>query len=248
VGRAQYVRACAPLSAADRCASPCLHTQASRYNTQVAVSSWQPAELLASFAREPLTLLRKNIGSAPFLIVRLDDFSNDLQLGLAAADEAANRKRFSRAIKSTLQISTGMTEQLRIMHTQDYATAKHTEPEPSEPRAGFPVPEWLSTRCYVIRLSGRADGPAPLSIGRDTSHKIVLQHPSVSATHAQLTVGPELSLRDAKSRNGTLVNGVPITSAVPLKVGDRIKFGAVHTVLCGADELWHAVRQAGNAR
>jgi pSer/pThr/pTyr-binding forkhead associated (FHA) protein len=51
-----------------------------------------------------------------------------------------------------------------------------------------------------------------------------------------------LSLRDANSRNGTFVNGTQVKGTVPLQVGDRIKFGAVQTVLCSADELWHAVR------
>lgn len=210
--------------------------RACRYNAVVTVTSWQPLDLLATVARDPLARFRNNIGAAPFLIVRLDDFSNDLGQGLAAADEAANRRRFSRAIKSTLQISTSVTEQLRVVRSE----------QPSSPKRGdgpgFPVPEWLNARCYVVRLSSRGEGNAPLSIGRDTSHKIVLQHPSVSATHAELTVSPELTLRDAKSRNGTFVNGAKIQGAVPVKVGDRIKFGAVQTVLCSADDLWYAVR------
>jgi pSer/pThr/pTyr-binding forkhead associated (FHA) protein len=93
-----------------------------------------------------------------------------------------------------------------------------------------------------VRLSNRSEIGEPLSIGRDTSHKIVLQHPSVSASHAHLTVSPELSLRDAKSRNGTFVNGAVIKGSVTLQVGDRIKFGAVQSVLCSADDLWKAVR------
>jgi hypothetical protein len=186
--------------------------------------------------------MRLGIGAAPFLIVRLDDFNNDLGLGLAAADEAANRQRFSRALKSTLQISSGMTEQLRVLRAQELSLPKPVDDIRSEARAGFPVPEWLGARCYVVRLTNRAEGATPLSIGRDTSHKIVLHHASVSSTHAHLTVGAELSLCDANSRNGTFVNGAPVKGTVPLQVGARIKFGAVQTVLCGAAELWHAVR------
>lgn len=223
--------------AAARATGRCCQAPASRYNAVVTVTSWQPLDLLETVARDPLALLRNHIGSAPFLIVRLDDFSNDLGQGLAAADEAANRRRFNRAIKSTLQISNGMTEQLRIVRSEDLAPKQLESPRP-----GFPVPEWLNARCYVVRLSSRAEGTAPLSIGRDPSHKIVLQHPSVSASHAALTVGPELTLRDAKSRNGTFVNGLQVKGAVPVKPGDRIKFGAVQTVLCSADDLWHALR------
>jgi hypothetical protein len=186
--------------------------------------------------------MRKGLGAAPFLIVRLDDFSPDLGLGLAIADEAVSRQRWNRSIKSTLQISVAMTEQLRAMRTQEVVLPKPSDEQWEQARAGFPVPEWLNARCYVVRLSNRADADEPLSVGRDPQSKIVLQHPSVSATHAHLTVGPELSLRDAKSRNGTLVNGSPITSSVPLQVGDRIKFGAVQAVLCSAEDLWQAVR------
>ena len=190
--------------------------------------------------------MRKGVGAAPFLIVRLDDFSNDLRNGLAVADELADRQRFSRAIKSTLQIAIS-PEQLRGLRAQ---TQEVSLPLPSPgadeaskaARAGFPVPEWLSARCYVVRLSSRSEGGAPLTLGRDPSHNIVLQHPSVSATHAYLTVSPELALRDAKSRNGTLVNGAPIKGPVALKVGDKIKLGAVQTVLCSAEDLWQAVR------
>jgi hypothetical protein len=210
----------------------------------VAVPSWQPSDLLELVAKEPLTVMRKGVGALPFLIVRLDDFSPDLGKGLATADEAANRQRSNRAIRSTLQISVGMTEQLRFV-TEELKLPGRGDDKPlksSEPRAGFPVPEWLNARCYVVRLSGRADGSTPLTIGRDTRHKIVLQHPSVSAAHAELSVGPELKLRDTKSRNGTLVNGMPIKGAVTLQIGDRIKFGAVQTAVCSAEDLWHAVR------
>jgi len=207
----------------------------------VAVPSWQPADLLDRVKREPLAVMRRGVGAAPFLIVRLDDFSNDLGLGLAAADEAASRKQFSGAIKSTLQISTAMVEQLRFI-TEEVSLPKPGEDPPAGARTGFPVPEWLTARCYVVRLANRSEGQAPIPIGRDPSHKIVLQHPSVSATHAYIAVGPEVVLRDAKSRNGTLVNGAPIKATVTLRVGDRIKFGAVQAVLCSAEELWHAVR------
>jgi hypothetical protein len=195
--------------------------RSSRYNTEVTVPLWQPPALLEAVARDPLALLRKGMGAAPFLIVRLDDFSNDLGLGLAASDEAANRRRFRGSIKSTLQISIGMTEQLRVPRLEEQSAGKPGASKANEPRS---------------------EGGAPLTIGRDTSHKIVLVHPSVSATHAQLTVGPELSLLDTKSRNGTFVNGKQVKGAVPLQVGDRIKFGAVQALICSADDLWYAVR------
>lgn len=209
------------------------------------VDFWQPTDLLERVAREPLALIRSELGHAPLLVVRLDDFSNDLGLGLAAADQVAHRRRANRAIKTTLQLSPVMLAQLHALRTEKLSLpppAQDVASKASGPPAGFPAPEWLNARCYVVRLAHRSDGAAPLSIGRDGSHDIVLQHPSVSATHALLQVGEELSLRDAKSRNGTWVNDAPVTDWAPVRVGDRIKFAAVQAVLCSVDDLWRALR------
>lgn len=192
--------------------------------------------------REPLGVFLKSLDKTPLLIVRLDAFSNDLLNGLATADAEAKRTRFSRALKSTLQLSPGVTEQIRFVRaTEVVPPGESAADEDTSQRKGFPAPELLETRCYVVRLSNRTDRPGPLSIGRDTSHDIVLQHSSVSATHAHMTVGSELSLRDAGSRNGTFVNSVQIKGSVPVRAGDRIKLGAVTSVLCSASELWHVV-------
>ncbi|HYU90293.1 MAG TPA: FHA domain-containing protein [Gemmatimonadales bacterium] len=49
----------------------------------------------------------------------------------------------------------------------------------------------------------------------------------VSRIHAELTVGTSggLSVRDAGSKHGTFLNAEPVTTAVPVRLGDRITLG-----------------------
>ena len=49
----------------------------------------------------------------------------------------------------------------------------------------------------------------------------------VSRIHAELAVGPSggLSLRDAGSKHGTFLNHEPVTTAVPVRLGDRMTLG-----------------------
>jgi len=55
----------------------------------------------------------------------------------------------------------------------------------------------------------------------------------VSRIHAELTVGPSggLTVRDAGSKHGTFLNDEPVTTAVPVRLGDRIILGRGGPVL-----------------
>ena len=66
----------------------------------------------------------------------------------------------------------------------------------------------------------------PVVVGRSPSSDIVIDEPYVSATHARLTLqGPALVLEDLGSKNGTLVNGHPVTQPVSLRDGDDVQVG-----------------------
>ena len=56
---------------------------------------------------------------------------------------------------------------------------------------------------------------------------------TVSRVHAELTVGATgaLALQDAGSTNGTFLNDERVTTAVPVRLGDRIALGAGGPVL-----------------
>lgn len=66
-----------------------------------------------------------------------------------------------------------------------------------------------------------------LRIGRDSRNAIVIDDRGVSRYHAMLECGPtgEFCLSDLGSRNGTLLNGRPITAPMVLHSGDRIRVG-----------------------
>src|SRR2546426_5745612 len=65
-------------------------------------------------------------------------------------------------------------------------------------------------------------------VGRSSDLPISLPDRSVSRVHAAMKRhGPDISVEDLKSRNGTTVNGVRIHEARPLHPGDQISFGNV---------------------
>ena len=66
------------------------------------------------------------------------------------------------------------------------------------------------------------------SIGRVSSNTIPIPDPLVSRFHCELEVDPEtqeLSLHDLGSKNGTYVNGKPITTVQVLQADDQIRIG-----------------------
>lgn len=67
-----------------------------------------------------------------------------------------------------------------------------------------------------------------LRIGRYPNNDVVLDHPTVSAYHAEVVQRPDgrHELVDRESRNGTRINGNPIRSAI-LRDGDQITLGAI---------------------
>lgn len=74
------------------------------------------------------------------------------------------------------------------------------------------------------------DGYEQVSIGRGPDNDIVLDHVSMSGSHAIIfNIGGTYQLQDLNSTNGTFLNGVPVTETV-LSNGSRINFGSVEAV------------------
>ena len=66
------------------------------------------------------------------------------------------------------------------------------------------------------------------TIGKDANAcEIVFQDLSVSRTHARLSVSPDgaMEIEDLGSKNGTLVNGVPVTEKTPITPQDLVALG-----------------------
>jgi len=97
------------------------------------------------------------------------------------------------------------------------------------------------SQLFLYRESGRRplllrdielDRPL-VSIGRDSDNDIRIEHPTVSAHHAQIRkLVDGFELHDLGSTNGTFVNGQRLTRQV-LHRGDRVSFGAAQFVFDG---------------
>jgi hypothetical protein len=92
----------------------------------------------------------------------------------------------------------------------------------------------------------RNPGATRITLGRSRSCDISIQHPRVSAVHAVFTQGGGLLfVSDAKSKNGTAVNGVKLKpeKPTPVDAGDTLKFGSVAAALWGLDDVIAAARR-----
>lgn len=72
-----------------------------------------------------------------------------------------------------------------------------------------------------------------VTIGRAGDNTLVLDHPSVSSHHAQISPGGEgFILKDLGSTNGTELNGEACSAdgEYQLSAGDKIRFGKVESV------------------
>jgi FHA domain len=93
---------------------------------------------------------------------------------------------------------------------------------------------------YPLRKNPKNPWKDRIIIGRATNNDVVLRHTSVSKVHARATCRDgRWSLVDAKSTNGTSVNGVPLVAGgegMPLAKHAVVKLGGIScTVLSSAD-------------
>ncbi len=73
--------------------------------------------------------------------------------------------------------------------------------------------------------------PGPNYVGRDFANDLVINNPSVSSSHAQISqVGSRIIVKDLGSTNGTFINRAPVTEAT-LQPGQSLRFGTVEMFL-----------------
>jgi DNA-binding response OmpR family regulator len=100
----------------------------------------------------------------------------------------------------------------------EYLTAEQVTTRVEAPQAALDGPHDI-----VLPLGGDT------TLGRDPRRcDLAILHASISALHARITRdGERWTIADLGSRNGTWVDGVRVTAAVPIAEGCRIQLGAV---------------------
>lgn len=92
------------------------------------------------------------------------------------------------------------------------------------PRDASPQGRVLAIRRPTVRL------------GRDASNEVVLDVPSVSATHAEVRLrGGVWQVEDLGSVNGTWVDGEPVHGTLVLAPGSSLRVGSVELVFAPHD-------------
>ena len=115
---------------------------------------------------------------------------------------------------------------VRTVHRYGYAFAADVAEAPS-------APDDPLSSCSLEWQGGRVTlRQGEHLIGRDPDTAARIKDPSVSRQHARLRiVGSDATLQDLGSKNGTFVNGQPITSAIRVSDGDEIVLGSVRVIV-----------------
>jgi hypothetical protein len=98
---------------------------------------------------------------------------------------------------------------------------------------------------HRIIKSGANPWSDRIIVGRAPNNDIVLRHESVSKVHAYFENGKvvegEWRVRDAKSRNGTRLDGAAVSSdeeGVPVQSGSLITFGSVACLILSSGDVF----------
>jgi len=105
---------------------------------------------------------------------------------------------------------------------------------------------------WVCPVRNRADEGHfrdEISIGRASDNDIVLDHDSASKHHAQLLrTKDSFQLTDLNSRNGTSLNGLPLTpyTAVVVESGHILGFSKlIRAAFYSSEEFWTRIMEEG---
>lgn len=91
-------------------------------------------------------------------------------------------------------------------------------------------------------------GPGETTLGRSAVCDVVLEGEGVSRSHAVIAAaGPVFEVRDAGSKNGTLVNGQRVEGSRPLANGDRLTLPGWTVVFENEDQTVTRSFSAGGA-
>lgn len=198
-------------------------------SSALAFTNWMPADFATLARSQALAEFESQFSSYAFLLVQVADASGPLAAALARTSTLPGPK------------SSGSDNIA-------YETTHCTEGEAMDLFAAVASPGGAESRFIVpvrAREGGGVDSSARIWVGRAFNNDIVLRDRTVSKCHAYFDYqgSGALQLKDAKSRNGTRVDGELIGSDSPFEVasGVQISFGSVHAELCSARELWRVL-------
>jgi DNA segregation ATPase FtsK/SpoIIIE, S-DNA-T family len=108
-----------------------------------------------------------------------------------------------------------------IVHGQRVSLRKATTAQSSSPSAGLTlrIVEGPDVGKSFPLLRGTNE------IGRSPGAEVPMSDPAVGWNHARIVVGDEAVLTDLGSKNGTHLDGRPLTNPEPIMPGQRIRFG-----------------------
>jgi hypothetical protein len=200
-----------------------------------------PSAFVASCRRDTKEGFLQQYGDTLFLLVRLDDPAGEIAVGLAAASTIAGERL--KATFDAIGYATVMEDSFAAL------SSRRSRPHDGR-RYDTTTLETQLVRMphFVAPLRKRPTAGKPfvdrISVGRAHNNDIVLRHSSVSKFHAWLECdeGRAFYVGDAKSKNGTKVNGEPVAGELHrLDAGDEIRFGQVMTTICPPDLFWDVV-------
>lgn len=98
--------------------------------------------------------------------------------------------------------------------------------QPAAPRAATPPGGTVAAASALPDVFPLAGKPA-VTIGRDATNDIVLDHPQISRHHARLQLLPDgrLAVADLNSTNGTFIDGQQLRGATTVAAGVTLTFG-----------------------
>ena len=130
------------------------------------------------------------------------------------------------------------------LHTSEVPTVRAPSQEaPDADQVELLAELGSGTHCIIPLLS---TSDRAITLGRSPKCRIVLSDPSVSADHAEIRLEDGgVRITDAKSKNGTIVNGVRLPEGANpwLQPMDRISFGRVPAFVCEPRTLRAVLRQ-----
>ncbi len=200
-----------------------------------------PKLLVNQILQQRLRLFVAVFAETPFLLVRLDDPTGELQAGLAMMSAASPGSRAARS------------DGLGFYTVQQSQSSKMGGPPPPlRPplNIGLLKRRILASPHFIVELQKREKTSTfakRVSVGRARNQDVVLRQSSVSKSHAWFEAGENgvLMVADAGSKNGTRVRGELLVARAPVQVeeGDLIEFGTVQATFCGPDTLWRLVNE-----